>query len=73
MRDPLIEARQVEKFYKHEGANRIQVIAPTDLAISSDEILAVLGPSGSGNWNCPMARSGWYGTPWSPSLDDGFF
>jgi NitT/TauT family transport system ATP-binding protein len=48
VKDPLIEARQVEKFYKHEGANRIQVIAPTDLAIYSDEILAVLGPSGSG-------------------------
>jgi NitT/TauT family transport system ATP-binding protein len=48
VRDPLIEARQVEKFYKQDGANRIQVIAPTDLAIYADEILAVLGPSGSG-------------------------
>ncbi len=48
MKDPLIEARQVEKFYKQDGANRIQVIAPTDLAIYPDEILAVLGPSGSG-------------------------
>lgn len=48
VRDPLIEARQVEKFYKQDGADRIQVIAPTDLAIYPDEILAVLGPSGSG-------------------------
>jgi ABC-type Fe3+/spermidine/putrescine transport system ATPase subunit len=48
VKDPLIEARQVKKFYKQEGANRIQVIAPTDLAIYADEILAVLGPSGSG-------------------------
>jgi NitT/TauT family transport system ATP-binding protein len=48
VKDPLIEARQIEKFYKQDGANRIQVIAPTDLAIYADEILAVLGPSGSG-------------------------
>jgi NitT/TauT family transport system ATP-binding protein len=48
VKDPLIEALQVEKFYKQDGANRIQVIAPTDLAIYPDEILAVLGPSGSG-------------------------
>jgi NitT/TauT family transport system ATP-binding protein len=46
--DPLIEARQVEKYYAQEGDNRIQVIAPTDLAVYPDEILAVLGPSGSG-------------------------
>jgi NitT/TauT family transport system ATP-binding protein len=46
--DPLIEARQVEKYYTQEGDTRIQVIAPTDLAVYPDEILAVLGPSGSG-------------------------
>ena len=44
---PIIEARAIEKFYGPEGA-RIQVIAPTDLAIYPWEILAVLGPSGSG-------------------------
>jgi NitT/TauT family transport system ATP-binding protein len=48
MANPVIEARQVEKFYSQDGANRIQVIAPTDLAVYPDEILAVLGPSGSG-------------------------
>ena len=46
--NPLIEARQVEKYYSQDGETRIQVIAPTDLAIYPDEILAVLGPSGSG-------------------------
>jgi NitT/TauT family transport system ATP-binding protein len=46
--EPLIEARQVEKYYAQEGDTRIQVIAPTDLAVYPDEILAVLGPSGSG-------------------------
>ena len=48
MPDPLIEARHVEKYYAQEGDTRIQVIAPTDLAVYPDEILAVLGPSGSG-------------------------
>jgi NitT/TauT family transport system ATP-binding protein len=46
--EPIIEARQVEKFYGEAGAARIQVIAPTDLSVCPDEILAVLGPSGSG-------------------------
>jgi len=45
---PIIEARKVEKSYGSEGEGRIQVIAPTDLAIYPGEILAVLGPSGSG-------------------------
>ena len=48
MPDPLIEARHVEKYYAQDGDTRIQVIAPTDLAVYPDEILAVLGPSGSG-------------------------
>lgn len=46
--DPLIEARQIEKYYAQDGETRIQVIAPTDVAVYPDEILAVLGPSGSG-------------------------
>ena len=48
MADPLIEGRQIEKYYAQDGDTRIQVIAPTDLAVYPDEILAVLGPSGSG-------------------------
>jgi len=47
-RQPLIEAQHVEKFYGQDGDARIQVIAPTDLAVFPDEILALLGPSGSG-------------------------
>jgi NitT/TauT family transport system ATP-binding protein len=46
--EPLIEARQVEKFYEQPSENRIQVIAPLDLAVYPDEILTLLGPSGSG-------------------------
>jgi NitT/TauT family transport system ATP-binding protein len=46
--EPLIEARQVEKYYEQPNDNRIQVIAPLDLAVYPDEILTLLGPSGSG-------------------------
>jgi len=46
--EPLIEARQVERFYYQPSDNRIQVIAPLDLAVYPGEILTLLGPSGSG-------------------------
>jgi NitT/TauT family transport system ATP-binding protein len=46
--EPLIEARQVEKFYEQPSQNRIQVIAPLSLAVYPGEILTLLGPSGSG-------------------------
>jgi len=46
--EPIIEARRVEKFYGERGGARIQVVAPTDLAICPGEIVALLGPSGSG-------------------------
>src|SRR5579864_4679679 len=48
MPQTIIRAERVEKFYAQPSANRIQVIAPTDLAVSAGEILALLGPSGSG-------------------------
>jgi NitT/TauT family transport system ATP-binding protein len=48
MRETIIEARGVEKFYGEPGNNPIQVIAPTDISVYAGEILAVLGPSGSG-------------------------
>ncbi|HWB33412.1 MAG TPA: nitrate/sulfonate/bicarbonate ABC transporter ATP-binding protein [Acidobacteriaceae bacterium] len=48
MSQTIIRAEQVEKFYAQPSANRIQVIAPTDLAVEAGEILALLGPSGSG-------------------------
>jgi NitT/TauT family transport system ATP-binding protein len=46
--EAIIEAQQIEKFYGQPGETRIQVVAPTDLAIYPGEILALLGPSGSG-------------------------
>jgi NitT/TauT family transport system ATP-binding protein len=45
---PIIEARRLEKFYRGPDGSRIQVIAPTDLAIYPGQIIAVLGPSGAG-------------------------
>jgi len=44
----IIEARQIEKSYEQPDGRQIQVIAPMDLSIEADTILALLGPSGSG-------------------------
>ena len=46
--EPIIEARKLEKFYPQPDGQRIQVIAPTDLAIYPGQIIALLGPSGCG-------------------------
>jgi NitT/TauT family transport system ATP-binding protein len=46
--EPIIEARGVEKVYDQRDGHRIEVIAPIDLAIYPDSIVALLGPSGSG-------------------------
>jgi NitT/TauT family transport system ATP-binding protein len=71
--EPLIEARQVEKFYEQPSDNRIQVIAPLDLAIYPGEILTLLGPSGSGKSTLLRILTGlspasagqvlWHGSP----------
>jgi NitT/TauT family transport system ATP-binding protein len=45
---PIIEARQLEKFYPQPDGGRIQVIAATDLAIYPGQIIALLGASGCG-------------------------
>jgi NitT/TauT family transport system ATP-binding protein len=45
---PIIEARKIEKFYTQPDGGRVQVIAPTDLAVYPGQIVAVLGPSGCG-------------------------
>ena len=46
--EPIVEARAVEKFYAQPNGHRIEVIAPIDLAIYPQTIVALLGPSGSG-------------------------
>jgi NitT/TauT family transport system ATP-binding protein len=45
---PIIEARKLEKSYPQPDGSRIQVIAPTDLAIYPGQVIALLGPSGCG-------------------------
>jgi NitT/TauT family transport system ATP-binding protein len=45
---PIIEARQLEKFYPQPDGSHIQVIAATDLAIYPGQIIALLGASGCG-------------------------
>jgi NitT/TauT family transport system ATP-binding protein len=46
--EPIVETREIEKYYVQPEGNRIEVIAPTNLAIYPEQILALLGPSGSG-------------------------
>jgi NitT/TauT family transport system ATP-binding protein len=45
---PIIEARQLEKSYPQPDGSRIQVIAPSDLAIYPGQIITLLGASGCG-------------------------
>src|SRR5258706_512283 len=45
---PIIEVRQIEKFYAQPDGSRVQVIAPTGLAFYPCQIIALLGPSGCG-------------------------
>ncbi|HEV3457539.1 MAG TPA: nitrate/sulfonate/bicarbonate ABC transporter ATP-binding protein [Thermoanaerobaculia bacterium] len=46
--EPIVETREIEKYYVQPEGNRIEVIAPTNLAVYPEKILALLGPSGSG-------------------------
>jgi NitT/TauT family transport system ATP-binding protein len=46
--DAIFETRKVEKFYPQPDGGRVEVIAPTDLAVHRGSIVALLGPSGSG-------------------------
>src|SRR5690348_8872851 len=48
MLQAIIEARDITKFFTQPDGGKIEVIAPTDLAIYPTTIVALLGPSGSG-------------------------
>jgi NitT/TauT family transport system ATP-binding protein len=44
----ILEAKGVEKSFVQPDGRSVQVIAPTDLSLEADSIVALLGPSGSG-------------------------
>jgi len=48
VREKIIEARQVEKSFRQPDGHDIQIIAPLDLGVESDAIIALLGASGCG-------------------------
>jgi NitT/TauT family transport system ATP-binding protein len=70
---PIIEARRIEKSYHQPEGREIQVIAPIDLSVEPNTILALLGPSGSGKSTILRMLSGllaptkgevlWHGKP----------
>ena len=45
---PILEGRELEKFYAQPDGGRIEVISPTNIKIMPGRILALLGPSGCG-------------------------
>jgi NitT/TauT family transport system ATP-binding protein len=75
--EPIIVARQIEKFYKQPEGRQIQVVAPIDISIEPGTIMAVLGPSGSGKSTVLRMLAGllppsqgtvlWHGHPLSES------
>ncbi len=71
--EKIIEARQVEKSFRQPDGREIQVIAPLDLCVESDAIIALLGASGCGKSTLLRILSGlaapsrgavlWHGKP----------
>ena len=70
---PIIEAHQIEKSFERPGGERVQIIAPLELAVEPDTVLALLGPSGSGKSTLLRMLTGltptsggtvlWHGSP----------
>ena len=46
--EPILEATAIEKSFVQPDGRSVQVIAPTNLSLEPDTIIALLGPSGSG-------------------------
>jgi len=77
-RETIIEARAVEKHFVQPDGHRIQVIAPTDLAVYSGQIVALLGASGSGKSTMLRLLTGltspsagevlWHGRPFNGQI-----
>jgi NitT/TauT family transport system ATP-binding protein len=75
--EPILEAKAVEKSFAQPDGRSIQVIAPTNLCLESDTIIALLGASGSGKSTLLRILAGltaptagqvlWHGKPLSES------
>ena len=46
--EPILEGRDLEKFYTQPDGGRIEVVSPINIKIMPGKILALLGPSGCG-------------------------
>ena len=70
---PIIEAHRIEKEYEQAEGRSIQVVAPIDLSIEPNTVVALLGPSGCGKSTILRMLSGilspskgevlWHGQP----------
>jgi ABC-type lipoprotein export system ATPase subunit len=58
MAEPLLEARALEKTYRR-GAERVHAVAGIDLALFPGELVALVGPSGSGKSSLLGVLAGW--------------
>jgi NitT/TauT family transport system ATP-binding protein len=71
--EPIIQAKQIEKFFVQPEGNNVQVIAPLDFSLEPGSITAILGPSGCGKSTLLRILSGltppsagqvfWHGKP----------
>ena len=58
MAEPLLEARGLDKTYRR-GAERVHAVAGIDLALFPGELVALVGPSGSGKSSLLGVLAGW--------------